>query len=127
MGGELIFGGAYVLSGICVSKLIGRAYSWIACKQALLFGRAKRTARERASERRSGPSLARSREASFACPNRRACSQANSWKEIYRFSFVLLCIGGHVPSTSPRGLIFGGAIFAIRVWEAYIWRGLGRF
>ena len=55
----------------------------LACEQALLFGRMKRVSRERASERRSregqrkGPSLARSREARFACPNRRACSQAN--------------------------------------------------
>ena len=37
----------------------------IACEQALLFGRVKRC-----------PLLARSREARFACPNRRACSQA---------------------------------------------------
>ena len=49
----------------------------IACEQALLFGRAKRTARERASERRSREG-ARSREARFACPNRRACSQATA-------------------------------------------------
>ena len=34
------------------------------------FGRAKRVSRERASERRS-------REARFACPNRRTCSQAS--------------------------------------------------
>jgi len=47
----------------------------LACEQALL---AKRAARERASERQAarGPSLTRSREARFACPNRRACSQA---------------------------------------------------
>ena len=45
------------------------------CEQALLFGRVKRVSQERASGRRS-PSLARSREACFACPNRRACSQA---------------------------------------------------
>ena len=38
----------------------------VACEQALLFGRVKRA---------SAPSLARSREARFACPNRRACSQ----------------------------------------------------
>ena len=41
----------------------------------------KRVSRERASERRSregsAPSLARSREAHFAYPNRRACSQAS--------------------------------------------------
>ena len=52
---------------------------FLACEQALLFGRAKRVSREHASERqgregqRKGPSLARSREAR---PNRRACSQA---------------------------------------------------
>ena len=45
--------------------------SRLACEQALLFGRVKRVSRERASERRS-------REARFACPNRRACSQTNS-------------------------------------------------
>ena len=59
----------------------------LACEQALLFVRVKRVLRERPSERRSlegqrkgflflGPSLARSREARFACLNRRACSQA---------------------------------------------------
>ena len=32
-----------------------------------------------------------------------------SWKEIYQFCFVLLCIWGQFPSTSPDG--------------AYIWRG----
>ena len=42
----------------------------VACEQALLFGRVKRVSRER------GPSLVRSREARFACPNRGACSQA---------------------------------------------------
>ena len=52
----------------------------LACEQALLFGRVKRVSRERASERRSreGP---RSREAHFAYPNRRACSQANASSE----------------------------------------------
>ena len=37
-----------------------------------------------------------------------ACSE----KKIYHFCFVLLCTGGQIPSTSPRGawLIFGGAI-----------------
>ena len=29
---------------------------------------------------------------------------------LYRFCFVLFCIWGHFPSTSPQGLIFGGAI-----------------
>ena len=50
----------------------------IACEQALLFGRVKRVSRERVSERRRAPSLARSRKAHFAYPNRRACSQANN-------------------------------------------------
>ena len=40
----------------------------LACEQALLFGRVKRVSRERPSER-----LPRG---CFACPNRRACSQA---------------------------------------------------
>ena len=37
-----------------------------------------------------------------------ACSE----EKIYHFCFVLLCTGGQIPSTSPRGgwLIFGGAI-----------------
>ena len=36
---------------------------------------------------------------------------ACSGKEIYHFYFVLLCIRGQIPSTSPPGgLIFGGAI-----------------
>ena len=36
---------------------------------------------------------------------------ACSGKEIYHFCFVLLCIRGQIPNTStPRGLIFGGAI-----------------
>ena len=47
----------------------------IACEQALLFGRVKRVSRER-------PSFARSREARFACPNRRACSQASRVKDV---------------------------------------------
>ena len=37
-----------------------------------------------------------------------------SWTEIYRFCFVLLCIGRLFPSTSPGALIFGGAI---KRWE----------
>ena len=64
----------------------------LACKQALLFGQAKRASRERVSDgRRKGElatislslcasrlrrSLARSRETRFNRPNRRACSQA---------------------------------------------------
>ena len=48
----------------------------LACEQALLFGRVKRVSRECASERQSREGQ-RSREARFACPNRRACSQAS--------------------------------------------------
>ena len=51
----------------------------IACEQALLFGRVKQVSRERTSGRRSR-ALARSCEARFACPNRRACSQATIMK-----------------------------------------------
>ena len=55
---------------------------WLACEQALLFGQAKRASRERACLTVNGGhrrSLARSRAARFARPNRRACSQANLW------------------------------------------------
>ena len=76
----LIFGGAHVRREICVSKLIGLAFSW---------------------------------------------------KKIYRFCFVLLCIRGQFPSTSPpppgglysKGPCNGGFL-ALRVWGAYTWRGL---
>ena len=54
---------------------------------------------------------------------------ACSGKEIYYFCFVLLCIRGQIPSTSPPGgLIRRGDLtevfFALRFWGAYIWRGL---
>ena len=54
-----------------------------------------------------------------------ACSR----KEICHFCFVLLCIRGQIPSTSPPGGLylegrFNGGFFALRVWGAYIWRGL---
>ena len=51
-----------------------------------------------------------------ACVRREICVSkltelACSGKEIYHFCFVLLCIRGQIPSTSPPGgLIFGGAI-----------------
>ena len=59
---------------------------------------------------------------------------ACSGKEIYHFCFVLLCIRGQIPSTSPPGAYirrgdltegflrydFGGLIFG----GAYTWRGL---
>ena len=54
---------------------------------------------------------------------------ACSGKEIYHFCFVLLCIRGQIPSTSPPGGLylegrFNGGFFALRFWRAYIWRGL---
>ena len=49
---------------------------------------------------------------------------ACSGKEIYHFCFVLLCIQGQIPSTSPLGgLIFGGAIYR-RVFCVTILGGL---
>ena len=53
---------------------------------------------------------------------------ACSGKEIYHFSFVLLCIRGQIPSTSPPGGLYSegrfyGGFFALRFWGAYIWRG----
>ena len=54
---------------------------------------------------------------------------AYSWKEIYHFCFVLLCIWGQFLSTSPwgakirRGDLTEG-FFAFRGWGASIWRGL---
>ena len=46
---------------------------------------------------------------------------ACSGKEIYHFCFVLLCIRGQIPSTSPRGGLysegrFNGGFFASRLW-----------
>ena len=45
------------------------------------------------------------------------------------FFFVLLCIWGWFPSTSPPGGLnlegrFNEGFFALGVWGAYIWRGL---
>ena len=53
---------------------------------------------------------------------------ACSGKVIYHFCFVLLCIRGQIPSTSPPGGLysegrFNGGFFALRFWGAYIWRG----
>ena len=47
-------------------------------------------------------------------------------KEIYHFAFVLLCIRGQTPSTSPQGLIlilegrFNGEFLALQFWGTYI-------
>ena len=59
---------------------------------------------------------------------------ACSGKEIYHFCFVLLCIRGQIPSTSPPGGLysagrFNGGFFALRFWGlifggAITWRGL---
>ena len=80
----------------------------IACEQALPFGQAKRSSRERANEeprktretrftrpnKRACPSrlrrwLARFRETRFTCPNRRACSQAILRSRQVMFSTIL--------------------------------------
>ena len=47
---------------------------------------------------------------------------AYSWKEIYCFYFVLLCIWGQFPSRSSLGHYIGrlnGGFFALQVWRAY--------
>ena len=48
------------------------------------------------------------------------------------FALFYFVFEGNFPSTSPRGLIFGGTIiylgfFALPDWGAYIWRGLLRY
>ena len=61
------FGKEFIVEFISFTLLIRNAFYTsirVACEQVLLFGRVKRVSRERASETR------------FACPNRRACSQA---------------------------------------------------
>ena len=44
------------------------------------------------------------------------------------FALFYLVFEGNFPSTSPGGLYlegrFNGGFFALRVWGAYIWRGL---
>ena len=55
----------------------------LACEQAVLFGR------EKGVSSLLDPSLARSREAHFAYPKRRACSQAN-----LPLSFFASCFSG---------------------------------
>ena len=60
----------------------------------------------------------------------KSVGQDCSGEEIYHFRFVLLCIRGQIPSTSPPGGAyirrgdFNGGFFALRFWRAYIWRGL---
>ena len=54
---------------------------------------------------------------------------ACSGKEIYEFCFVLLCIRGQIPGTSPPGGLysegwFNGGFLSLRFWGAYIWSGL---
>ena len=66
---------------------LGSTVFLLACEQALLFGRVKR--------------VARSREARFACPNRRACSQA-----------IFLCSEFKLENIYS-GVIFCGKICAI--------------
>ena len=77
-------------------------YRYLACEQGLLFGRVKRSevkrsearTREQAAKPR-GAHLARSREAHFACPNRRACSQVKRYppdKSLFCFVFFYVCL-----------------------------------
>ena len=52
-----------------------------------------------------------------------------SGKEIYHFCFVLLCIRGQIPSTSPPGDLFSegrfnGGFFALRFWGGLYLEGL---
>ena len=50
--------------------------------------------------------------------------QPYSWKEIYRFCFVLLCkVEGNFEVQAPGGLIFRGAILQ-RIFLCYEFRGL---
>ena len=54
---------------------------------------------------------------------------AYSWKEFYRFFFVLLCIWIHCFQVQVPGALysegsFNETFFALRFWGAYIWRGL---
>ena len=47
----------------------------------------------------------------------------------YRFCFVLLCIWGQFSKYKPPGGLylkgqFNGGFFSLRVWGAYIWRGV---
>ena len=54
---------------------------------------------------------------------------ACSGKEIYHFCFVLLCIRGQIPSTSPPGVLysegrFSGGFFALRFWGGLYLEGL---
>ena len=54
---------------------------------------------------------------------------AYSWKGIYRFCFVLLCIRGQFSKYKPPGALylegrFHGGFFVLRVWGAYNRTGL---
>ena len=70
-----------------------QASSSIWASETSLARTRERAAKPRGAEERS-PSLARSREARFACPNRRACSQAKlvplhySWDISFCFPFI---------------------------------------
>ena len=66
----------------------------------------------------------------FAFQNR--LGEPSSWKEIYRFCFVLLSrveFNFQVKPPGGKGRLylegrFNGGQFALRVWGAYIWRNL---
>ena len=74
----------------------------LAYQQALLFGRAKRVSRDRPRERptREGQRKARSREARFVRPNRRACSQAR--KPLRSSVLARLVSLAHMGELAPR-------------------------
>ena len=91
---NMIFLSSVVLNRAVADGMMLLTTCALACEQALLFGRVKWVSPECVSERRSleglGPSLACSREARFACWNRRACSQATCALVI--FTVKISCI-----------------------------------
>ena len=55
--------------------------------------------------------------------------QPYSWNEITVFSLFYFAFEGNFQIQAPRGGLyleglFNGGFFALRVWGAYIWRGL---
>ena len=56
-------------------------------------------------------------------------SWLQKWEGNLPFCFVLLCIRGQIPSSSPPGDLysegrFKGGFFCVTIWGAYILRGL---
>ena len=88
----------------------------IACEQALIFGQVKRVSRERASERRS-------REANFACPNRRACSQATP--RIHRCAGILEMPGSQAHRERLR--VTAPSVNRFRLEKQQLWKCITLF